>query len=127
MSNVLFDSMIGLSGASTPDQSGPGSDGNKAPQSSSITEASPSVSYQAHTYSSAEMQSVFSATQADWATCCRESYSNIEMQSVFSATQADWATCCRESYSNVEMQSVFSATQVDWATCCRESYSSVEM
>ena len=54
MQLVLFDPSIGpLSGATTPDQSGPGSDGNKRvlriPQSSSIAGTSPSdclVSYQ---------------------------------------------------------------------------------
>ena len=66
-----------LSGATTPGQSGPGSDGNEGvlhiPQSSSITEASPSdclVSYTGHSfgvfYSSAEMQSVYSAAPVDW-------------------------------------------------------------
>ena len=66
-----------LSGATTPGQSGPGSDGNKGvhciPQSSSITEASPSdclVSYPGYllekSYLSAEMQSVYSATPVDW-------------------------------------------------------------
>ena len=60
-----------LSGTTTPGQSRPGSDGNNGvlhiPQSSSITEASPSdylVSYPGHSlgelYSSAEMQSVYS-------------------------------------------------------------------
>ena len=55
-----------LSGATTPGQSGPGSDGNEGvlriPQSSSITEASPSdylVSY--------PRQSVYWAVPADWA------------------------------------------------------------
>ena len=65
-----------LSGATTPGQSGPGS--NEwvlcIPQSSSITEASPSVclvSYPRHllgqSYLSAEMQLVYSAATADWA------------------------------------------------------------
>ena len=67
-----------LSNATTPGQSGPGSDGNKRviyiPQSSNITEASPSdclVSYQGYTlgesYPSVEKQSVYSAATADWA------------------------------------------------------------
>ena len=67
-----------LSRATTPGQSGPGSDGSKGvlliPQSSSITVASPSVcfvSYAGHSlgesYSSAEMQLVYSAALADWA------------------------------------------------------------
>ena len=65
--------------ATTLDQSGPGSNGNKGvlriPQSFSIIGASPSdclVSYPGHTfgksYSSAEMQSLYSAAPADWAT-----------------------------------------------------------
>ena len=69
---------MGLSGATTPGQSGPKSDGNEEilniPQSSSITETSPSdclVSHPGHllrrSYSFADMQSVYSATPADWA------------------------------------------------------------
>ena len=68
-----------LSGASTPGQSAHGNDGNEGvlhiPQSSSITEASPFgclVSYPGHllgqSYPSAEMQSLYSAAPADWAT-----------------------------------------------------------
>ena len=67
-----------LSGATTPGQSGPQSDGNKEvlriPQSSIITGASLSdclVSYQGHSlqesYPSAEVQSVYSTALADWA------------------------------------------------------------
>ena len=66
------------SGATTPDQSGRGSDGNKRvlriPQSSSITSAWPSdclLSYLGNSlgesYSYAEMQSVYSAAPANWA------------------------------------------------------------
>ena len=66
-----------LSRATTPGQSGPGSDGNKGvfriPQISSITGASPSdyfVSYPRHSleesYLFAEMQSVYSTASADW-------------------------------------------------------------
>ena len=66
-----------LSGATTLGQSGPGSNGIDGvlhiPQSSSITEASPSdcsVSYPGHSLGkscfSAEMQSVYSATPATW-------------------------------------------------------------
>ena len=66
-----------LSGATTPGQSGPRSDGDKEVlcilQSSCITEASPSdclVSYLGHSlgecYPSAEMQSVYSADPVDW-------------------------------------------------------------
>ena len=66
-----------LSSATTPGQSGPCSDGNEGvlciPQSSSITEASPSdclVSYPGHleeSYTSTEMQLVYSAALVDWA------------------------------------------------------------
>ena len=67
-----------LSGAITPGQSGPGSDGNEGtvyfPQSSSTTGASTSdclVSYPGHllgeSYSSAEMQLVYSAFPTNWA------------------------------------------------------------
>ena len=68
-----------LSGATTPGQSGPGSDGNKGvlriSQSSNITGTLPSdclVSYQGHllvgSYPSAGVQSVYSTVPADWAT-----------------------------------------------------------
>ena len=68
-----------FSGATTPGQSGPGSDGNEGvlhiTQSSSITEASPSdcfVSYLRHslgeTNAGAEMQSMDSAAPANWGT-----------------------------------------------------------
>ena len=70
-----------LSGATTPGQSGPGSDGNEGvlciPQSSSIAGTLPSdclVSYPGHSlggeggsYSSAEKRSVYSTAPADWA------------------------------------------------------------
>ena len=67
-----------ISDATTPGQSGPGSDGNEGvlfiPQSSSITGTSPSdclVSYPGHTlggsYLSAEMHSVYSTAPADCA------------------------------------------------------------
>ena len=66
-----------LSGATTPGQGGPGSNANKGvlriSQSSSITGALPSnclVSYLGHSlgesYSSVEMQSVYSSTPADY-------------------------------------------------------------
>ena len=71
---------MALSGATTPGQSGPGSDGNEGvlriPQSSNTAGTSPSdclVSYQ-HTrwgggsYPSADVQSVYSKAPADWAT-----------------------------------------------------------
>ena len=63
-----------LSGTTSPGQSGPRNDANKGahciPQSSSIIEASPSDP--GHSLGegftpSAEMQSVYSATTADWA------------------------------------------------------------
>ena len=72
-----------LSGATTPDQSGPGSDSNEEvlhiSQTSNITGASPSdclVSYPGHSLAggwgvltpSAEMQSVYSTAPADWVT-----------------------------------------------------------
>ena len=67
-----------LSGATTPDQRGPGSNGNvgvlRIHQSSSIAGTSPSdclVSYPGHSwgwsYPSAEKQSVYSTAPADWA------------------------------------------------------------
>ena len=69
-----------LSGATTPDQSRPGSDGKervlRIPQSSSISRISSSgylVSYPGHSfrekesYPSAEMQLVYSTTPAGWA------------------------------------------------------------
>ena len=69
-----------LSGTTTPGQSGPGSDGNeeiiRIPHKSSITGTSPLdclVSYPGHSlgesYSSAEMQSVYSTAPADWVIC----------------------------------------------------------
>ena len=71
-----------LSGATTPGQSGPGSDGNKGVlrifQSSSISEASLSdclVSYPEHRfeefYPSAEMQSVYFTVTVFWAKITR--------------------------------------------------------
>ena len=67
-----------FSGATTPSQSGPGSNGNEGilqiPQSFSITGDSPSdclISYPGHSleesYSSAEKQSVYSTAPANWA------------------------------------------------------------
>ena len=77
---VLFNPQVGpLSGATTPGQSGPGSDGNEGVlpilQSSSIAGTSPSdclVSYPEHSlevgsYSYAEKQSVYSTAPVDWA------------------------------------------------------------
>ena len=65
----LFDSFI--SGPITPSQSRPRSDGNKGilriPLSSSITGASPTYCLMSYPgYSSAGMQSVYSAAPADW-------------------------------------------------------------
>ena len=67
-----------LSGVTTPEQSGPGSNGNewvlRILQSASITRASPSdclVSYARHLlvecYASAEMQLVYFTAPASWA------------------------------------------------------------
>ena len=75
-----------LSGATTPSQSGPGSDGNKGvlriPQSSSITGTSLSdclVSYLEHllsvVYPSAEVQSVYFTAPAIKTICYRSSQS----------------------------------------------------
>ena len=69
---------MGPTGAITPGLSGPGSKGNKGVlrilQSYSVTRASPSdclVSYLGYSleesYSSSEMQSVYSLAEADWA------------------------------------------------------------
>ena len=77
-----------LSGATTPGQSGPGSNGNEGalriPQSSSITGTSTSdclVSYPRHSlgqrsYPSAEMQLVYSTAPANWAIRKEESSGN---------------------------------------------------
>ena len=58
-----------LSGATTQGQSGPGNDGKERvlhiPQSSSITETSPSGHLLEESYSSAVMQLVYSAALAD--------------------------------------------------------------
>ena len=69
--------MEALSGATTPGQSGPGSDGNEGvfriPKTSSVTGTSPSdclVLYPGHSlresYPSAEMQSAYSTAPTDW-------------------------------------------------------------
>ena len=81
------------SGATTPDQSGPGSDSNEGviriPQISSITGASASgfwVSYPGHWlvggYPSAEIQSLYSTAPADWTS----SFGNSEY----------WSLSCNE-------------------------------
>ena len=77
-----------LSVATTPGQSGLRSDDNKnifhIPQSSSIIEALPSdflVSYPEHSldgYPSAEMQSLYSTVQADWAVLMRKKLNTFE-------------------------------------------------
>ena len=78
-----------LSGATTPGQRGSGSDGNEwvicIPQRSSTTEASQSdclMSYPEHSlgesYSSAEMQSVYSTAPADWASVKFDKLSKIQ-------------------------------------------------
>ena len=80
---VLFNPWIGpLSGATTPGQSGPGSDGNEGvlhiPQSTAGTSPSDClVSYLGHScgvgsYPSAEKQSVYSTAPADLATFKKE-------------------------------------------------------
>ena len=45
------------------------------------------------------------------------------MQSVYSATPADWATghLLGESYSSAEKQAVFSTAPADWTTTVKES------
>ena len=76
---------MSLSGATSPNQSEPGSDGSKGvlrnPLRSSITGASSSdclVSYPGQTleesYPSEEMQSVYSTAPADWARACNINY-----------------------------------------------------
>ena len=93
-----------LSSATSPRQSWPGSDGNEGvlriPQSSSITETSPSVrlvSYPGHTfgvsYPSAVKQSVYSTARIDLAArhLLRVSYPSAEKQSVYSIARIDWA------------------------------------
>ena len=82
-----------LLGETTPDQSGPGSDGNERvlyiPQSSSITGTSPSDclgSYLGHSlgggYSSAEVQSVYSTAPADRARWLCLHYPNLNIYSL---------------------------------------------
>ena len=81
---------MALSGATTPGQSEPGSDGNEGvlriPQSSSTAGTSPSdylVSYPVHllgrggSYPSAEVQSVYSTAPVDWAIWFKHSFSYI--------------------------------------------------
>ena len=135
---------ITLSGATTPGQSGPGSDGNKGvlriPQSYTITGALWSdflVSYLGHSlgesYFSAETQSVYSTAPNDWATwrSLGKSYPSTEMQSVYSTAPNDWATWrpLEKSYTPTDMQSVYSTAPAVWATwhSLGESYSSAEM
>ena len=82
---VLFNPQIGpLSGATTPGESGSGSDGNEGvlhiPQSLNITRISSSdclVSYPGHSlgvvsYPSGKKQLVYSTVSADWAIYCYE-------------------------------------------------------
>ena len=72
-----------LLGATSPGQSGPGSNANEEvlsiPRSSSITGTSPSdysMSYLGHSleesYPSVEKQLVYSTAPADWARCSKE-------------------------------------------------------
>ena len=95
-----------LSGATTPGQSGPGSDGNEEvlciPQSSRITVNSLSnclVSLLGHmlrgcSYPSAEKQSMYSTAQHSLG----ESYPSVRRQSVYSTVQADWASAWEGLY-----------------------------
>ena len=81
---MLFFVFRALSDATTPGQSGPGSDGYEGvlriPQSSNTAGTSPSdclVSYPVHSlvggsYPSAEKQSVYSTAPADWENHCWE-------------------------------------------------------
>ena len=104
MSNFsIWSTNRALSSATTPDQSGPVSDGNKevlrVPQGFTITGVSPS----------------------DWLMSCpghslEESYPSPEMKSVYSAALAEWATghSLDESYFSAEMQSVYFTPPVDW-------------
>ena len=84
-------------------------------------------------YQSAEMQSVYSSSTADWATdhSLGESYSSAEMQSVYYTAQADRVTghLLGKSYPSAEMQSVCSTTLGVWTTghSLEESYPSAEM
>ena len=65
------------------------------------------------------MQSLYSATPADWAKgqSFGESYLSAEMQSVYSTAPTNWATghSLEESYLSVEMQSVYSTAPADWS------------
>ena len=90
-----------LSGTNTPGPSGPGSDGNemifRIPQSSSITEASPSdciVSYQdTHcwgSYSGEEMQSVYFAAPTVWLKWRLKSVKSVHLSS--SKCDQQWAS-----------------------------------
>ena len=112
-----------LSGATTPGQSKPGSDGYKGvlyiPHSSSIIRTSPSdrlVSYTGHSlwesYFSVEKQLVYFTVQADRARLdsLEETYTSAETQSVYSTVHTDysnneriifWVQCSRRmSFSN---------------------------
>ena len=86
---ILFSSICpidrNLSGATTPGQSGPGSDGNEGVlhilQSSSIIEASPSdclVSYPGHSFGgsspSAKFQLLYSLASCNWAILVLDRY-----------------------------------------------------
>ena len=112
-----------LSGATTPDQSEPWSDGNEVvlhiSLSSNITGTSQSdwlVSHAEHSlgesYLSAEMQSVYSAAPTNWVTgySLEESYPSAEIQSVYSPAPANWARghSLGESYPSAEIPSVYS-------------------
>ena len=102
-----------LSSATTPGLSGTGSNGNKGvlriPQSSGITGAYSSdylVLHSGHSlwesYPSAEMQSVYSASPADWTKCWRDQMptgpnANVA-QGIFGVGTSVWATAlCQTS------------------------------
>ena len=89
-----------ISGATTPGQSGPESDGNEGviciPQSPSITETTPKnclVSYPGHllgrSYPSVEKQSVYSTVPADWANFCGGFFSIYIKSLVFTKDSGD--------------------------------------
>ena len=71
-------------------------------------------------YPSAEVQSVCSTDSADWAigNSLGESHPSAEVQSVCSIALADWVTghLLGESYLSAEVQSVYPTTPADWAT-----------
>ena len=127
-----------LSGATTPRQSGPGSDDNEEELQHywNHTIRLFRVISRAHLgeiLPLAEMQSVYFTVSVDWVTghMLGETYHSAEMQPVHSAALADWATghLLGESNHSAEMQSVYSTASADWDTrhLLGESYPSAEM